>query len=482
MSIEEDDQDLLTIIWFGNESEKNEIKVKFSKKLSNIDELKEYLIDKKDSSIIVILSNDIPIDNLSPMNFPQICAVYNDELVCLYCLPPMKSLVDKYLNQNESKISRSSYILSLLQNYWVFLGIIVVIFLAYLFPNVGKTGGYIRSEWSIKWGCVILIFFLSGLSVRTKELFEEFLHIRLHILVQIYSLLIIPFIVYGFGLLLIKLSMNKILIVGIIMLGSTCTTISTNSILTKNAMGNDRAALLNAILGNICGIFISPAIILYFFKNPILNLLSNTKSIENRIDYLSVIKELCLLVLIPLFLGQIIHALWTKQVIYIRNKFHLNQLNNVCLLAMLWSVFSTSFANKLFETIKTKDLFILILVNIAIYLSFSLLILIIARLPIPYWQFSKEDTVAIMFCGVMKSLAMGISLINAFFENQNQELTGLLVLPFLTYHVQQLILGTLVVVVLKKWVKKQSLTNQNIQLTKKDNLQIDETENIKINC
>ncbi len=210
MSNEEDDQSLLRIICLGNESGENKIKMKFSKKLVNIDELKEYLIDKKDSSIIVILSNDISIDSLSPMNFPQICAVYNDKLVCLYCLPTMDTLVDKYLNQNQTKeesLKKScpSYTLSLLQTYWFFLGLILIIPLAYFFPNVGKTGGYIRSEWSIKWGCVILIFFISGLSIRTKELFKEFLHIRLHLLVQIYSLLIIPFIVYGFGLLLIKI-------------------------------------------------------------------------------------------------------------------------------------------------------------------------------------------------------------------------------------------------------------------------------------
>jgi sodium/bile acid cotransporter 7 len=489
MSNEEDDQDLLTIIWLGNESEKNKIKLKFSRKLVNIDELKEYLIDKRDSSIIVILSDDIPIDNLSPMNFPSICAVYNDKLVCLYCLPTMNSLVDKYLKQNAEeespKKSYPLYTLLFLQKYWFFVGLILIIPLAYFFPNVGKTGGYIRSEWSIKWGCVMLIFFLSGLSVRTKELFKEFLHIRLHIFVQIYSLLIIPFIVYGLGLLLIKFSMNKILVFGIIMIGSTCTTISSNAIMTKNAMGNEHAALLNAILGNILGIFISPAIILYFIKNPNLNFLSNTKTIEKRIDYISVIKELSLAVLIPLFIGQIIHALWTKQVTYIRNKFHLSQLNNLALLAMIWSVFCTCFANKLFETIETKDLAILILINMGIYFGFLFIIIIIARLPIPYWQFSKQDTVAITFCGVMKSLAVGVSLINAFFHNENQEFTGLLVLPFVVYHVQQLILSAFVVIFLKKWIKnelkKQSLTkidHQNIQLTHQDNLQIKQTENI----
>ncbi|CAF4427433.1 unnamed protein product, partial [Adineta steineri] len=155
-------------------------------------------------------------------------------------------------------------------------------------------------------------FFLSGLSLRTRQLVKEILHIRLHLFVQIYSLLIIPFTIYAFGLLLIKLSLNKTLIVGIIIMASTSTTISSNVVMTKNALGNEYAALLNAVLGNILGIFISPALILYFLKNPIFDSLSNTSNSDNQLDYGRIIKNLALTVLIPLFIGQIIHLLWTK--------------------------------------------------------------------------------------------------------------------------------------------------------------------------
>lgn len=41
---------------------------------------------------------------------------------------------------------------SLLVKYWFLLGLIVVILLAWQFPNVSRKGGYIRAEWSIKWG------------------------------------------------------------------------------------------------------------------------------------------------------------------------------------------------------------------------------------------------------------------------------------------------------------------------------------------
>ncbi|CAF5156394.1 unnamed protein product [Rotaria magnacalcarata] len=185
--------------------------------------------------------------------------------------------------------------------------------MGYIFPNLGKTGGYIRSEWTVKYGCVILICFLSGLSLRTKQLAKEIPHIRLHILIQIYSLIVIPFLVYYLTLCLSNTSMNKTLLFGMIIMASTSTPISSNVIMTKNALGNEYSALLNAILGNILGIFLSPAMILFLMKNSMFDYLSNTNNEKQKLDYGHVIKNLILAVLLPLFIGQIIHLLWKKK-------------------------------------------------------------------------------------------------------------------------------------------------------------------------
>jgi sodium/bile acid cotransporter 7 len=496
MSIEEDNRDLFTIIWLGNESDKSKPEMKFTNEFTNSDKLKEYIINKTNSSIIVILSDNISLDTLSPIDLPQICAVYNEKLIFLYCLPTMISSVDTYIKKVQeeelgktSKQSCSSYVLSLIRKHWFIIGLPLAMFLAYLFPDIGKTGGYIRSEWSVKWGCVILIFFLSGLSIRARQLAKEFLHIRLHAVVQIYSLLIIPFTLYGLGLLLARLSINKTLVIGIIIMGSTSTTISSNVIMTKNAMGNEYAALVNVVIGNILGIFLSPALIFYFIKNPIFNSLLNTNNAKEQLEYKSVVKNLSLTVLIPLFIGQIIHLLWTKQVIYIREKFYFNELNSLALLILAWSMFCTAFATGSFKKIQKKEFFILIIFNGGIYITFSLLILITARLPFQYWQFPKKDSIAIMFCGAAKSLAMGISLINAFYGNQNQEITGLISLPFIIYHVEQLTFGAIAVILLKNWIQKELKTqtstksdNVNIRSKNEEDLQIGEAETMHAKC
>ena len=486
MSVENNNREFFEIVWVGNESDKNKIEIKLSNEFENLDDLKEFLFDKFDGSIIVILSNKISLDKFSPVDYPQICAVYDDQLVCLYCLSTKVSSVDRFIKKNEeNKLKKeSSSVIPFIRKYWFIMGLCIAICLAYLFPNIGKTGGYIRSEWTIKWGSVIFIFFLSGLSLQSRQIGKELIRIRLHILVQLYSLLIIPFIIYGIVLLLSRSSMNKTLLVGIIIMGSTSTTISSNVVMTKNALGNEYAALLNAVIGNIFGIFISPALIYYFMKNPIFNSLSNIDNTEGQIDYFHVIQNLCLSVLIPLFIGQIIHLIWTKQIMNLREKLYFTELNSLALLTLLWAGFCNAFANKAFQTIQKKDLFILILINASFYITFSLLIMFIARLPIRYWQFSQKDTVAIMFCGATKTLAMGIPLINALYGNKTREITGLLSIPLIMYHVEQLIIGAFQVILLKKWIettlKKQTSTHKHISSKNQDNIEITETQTINI--
>jgi sodium/bile acid cotransporter 7 len=358
-----------------------------------------------------------------------------------------------------------SYVLIIIRKYWFLIGLGFVIGMAYALPDLGKTGGYIRSEWSVKWGCVILIFLLSGLSLRTKLLAKEFLHIRVHAIIQLYSLLIFPFTVYGLALLLARLPINKTLITGIVIMACTSTTISSNVVMTKNTLGNEYSALLNAALGNLLGIFISPALVSYFMKNPIINSLSSSNGNNGQLDYGNVMKNLGLTVLLPLFVGQVIQLIWTKQVAYVREKFYLSELNSLALLALVWSVFCTAVATGSFQLVDGTSLGALFIINGGLYILFSLLIMFTARIPIRHWQLSREDTVAMMYCGATKTVAMGIPLINVLYAGGDSSVIGLLSLPLILYHVEQLILGAIEVLLLKIWVtrgqQKQTATPKN---------------------
>jgi predicted Na+-dependent transporter len=70
-------------------------------------------------------------------------------------------------------------------------------------------------------------------------------------------------------------------------------TISSNVLVIINAMGNEYSVFLNTVLGNVGGIFVSPALDFYFMKNPALNSLSNMNSTGGiQIDYGGVMENL----------------------------------------------------------------------------------------------------------------------------------------------------------------------------------------------
>ncbi|KAI9317297.1 SBF-like CPA transporter family-domain-containing protein [Dichotomocladium elegans] len=356
---------------------------------------------------------------------------------------------------------------TLLKKYWFLLGLAFVIILAYLAPDVARKDGYIHAEWSIKWGSVIVIFLISGLSLRTRILTQTFMRIRLHLLVQFINLAIIPSFVFGFVLLLFRLNvpMNSLVLMGVVIAASTPTTVSSNVVMTKSAKGNEATALMNAALGNVLGIFISPVLV-DTFQEPLVEATPENEQAEagGAVDFVSVLKQLGITVLVPLVVGQVIQLAFTDKVADIKVKWRLSDVSSVCLLTMVWSVFSDAFHAGSFNSVSATDIVAVLIMNAAFYTLFSLLALCLAYIPFPAsikepnWvrrlRYSREDTVAVMYCGATKTVAMGVPLINVLYENGDPGTIGVLSTPLLLYHVEQLILGNLEIDLLKRWVSR----------------------------
>ena len=88
--------------------------------------------------------------------------------------------------------------------------------------------------------------------------------------------------------------------------------------MTKNAGGNESAALVNAVLGNVLGILVSPALIWLFMSNATMNVLNKPYTVN---DYLQVLFNLSVTVLLPLIIGQIIHFRWTETIMWEKPNF-----------------------------------------------------------------------------------------------------------------------------------------------------------------
>jgi sodium/bile acid cotransporter 7 len=169
-----------------------------------------------------------------------------------------------------------------------------------------------------------------------------------------------------------------------------------------------KIALMNAALGNVIGIFVSPALV-SAFQGPLLTATPEDESAAQaggQVDFVQVLKQLGLTVLVPLVVGQIIQWFYTEQVAKIKVKCRLSDVSSFMLLTMVWSVFSDAVYAGSFAAVNAKDIVAVAIMNAGFYILFSLFCLVTARLPLPRWiktpalvkklRYSREDTVAIM--------------------------------------------------------------------------------------
>jgi len=125
-----------------------------------------------------------------------------------------------------------------------------------------------KKEIVVTYLCVALIFFVTGCTLPTKVLVENYRRWKLHIFVQLQSFLLTSAIVYAVVSLCAtnREFMDAGLLVGLIFMGCVPTTISSNVVMTKQANGNQALTVVQSTLGNLLGPFISPLLILMYLS------------------------------------------------------------------------------------------------------------------------------------------------------------------------------------------------------------------------
>ena len=212
-----------------------------------------------------------------------------------------------------SSVSSESANESFLQRFQTFvgtkfflLGMIAAVSLARAFPQLGKTGGVLRPELFIgNWG-VTCIFLLSGLSLELSELKEAISNYKLNALVQFVTFGAWPFLV---GLPLTQALRTfapnlfpPALLDGLLILTCLPTTVNMCIFLTSAAGGNVASALCNAVISNLAGVFLTPALLLRFFGTDI------------QLPFVDMVAKLCNKVLFPVGVGQALRTTPMKQV------------------------------------------------------------------------------------------------------------------------------------------------------------------------
>lgn len=354
---------------------------------------------------------------------------------------------------------------------WLLIGIGVVCVLAYYFPNVAKHGGIIRSEYSILYGAMAVIFLISGLSIPRQKLFQQFLNWRLHALVQVTSFLFIPAVVVALVHAIIagdtQERIDRAVLAGYIFTACIPTTIASNVVMTRAAGGDDAAALVEVLIANVLGPFITAAWTVTLLPHTAEFDAWRTQGGSNlQRMYKDVFKQLGLSVLLPLVVGQFIRWTWSEKTAWVLQRFRLAKLSTACLLLLIWSTFSSCFATNALQSLSAQSIAFIVLFNVALYLFLTAVCFYISCPPkflssCPHpWakrvfeRISPGETIAVCFCGPAKSTALGIPLLYAMWMPVDLFIKAKTSVPVLLYTTEQVCVAHFFVYVFRRWLAK----------------------------
>jgi len=311
-----------------------------------------------------------------------------------------------------------------LKSHWFSLAMLVFFLIAWMAPGI--PGAINQGGW-VKMAAIMIIFFFTGLSLKTEEILKSSAHFRLHLYIQGYCYIFMPLLCWVCIRVFGK-SLHEGLIIGFFLLSVLPTTISSCVVFTQISGGNFAGALFNAVLGNVLGIFASPALFV---------LMIGATDMKIEIDALSIIKKLSMLVLLPLAIGQVVHIFFRHKTGQFRKTGSL--VNRWCILLIVYFAFGKLFTNKSLGVSFSR-----ILVPLLLVIPGHLVILCLAGFGGKLMGFNQKDRITIYFCAPQKTLAMGLPLIAAVLATR-PELEGLATLPVILYHpIQLFIAGFLV--------------------------------------
>lgn len=299
------------------------------------------------------------------------------------------------------------------------LGMGLAVLLAWWAPAPGAPGGWLRPEITTKLG-IALVFFLHGLTLPFESLRAGTLNWRLHLVVQAGTFLLFPLLWLALEPLL-RTALGPELTLGFFYLCVLPSTVSSSVAMTAAGGGNVAAAVFNATLSGLLGIVLTPLWMAWRLQ---------TTGVDLPLG--PVILEICLLLLLPFVVGQLLHPRHGARAL--RHKAWINRVDRGTILLLVYTSFCGSFQAGVWADRSWAQIAGVMVLNCMLFAGVMLLLAGVCRL----WGFSHADRTAVLFCGSKKTLASGVPMAKLIFGAHPA--LGLYLLPILLYHQLQLVL------------------------------------------
>ncbi|HWK47803.1 MAG TPA: bile acid:sodium symporter family protein [Stellaceae bacterium] len=307
------------------------------------------------------------------------------------------------------------------------VAIVVMVGIASIMPAHGDGAVAMNYVTNI---AIALLFFLYGARLSPQAALAGARHWRLHILVLLCTFVLFP--VLGLAAhVLVPSVLTPQLYFGLVFLCALPSTVQSSIAFTSIARGNVAAALCSASASNLIGILLTPLLV------------SVLLSTQGGGFSLTALKDIVLQLLVPFAAGQLLRpwiAAWTQ-----KHKYLLGFVDRGSILLVVYTAFSEGVVAGIWHQLSLENLAALLAVNMVLLV----LALVITTAVSRSLGFSREDEIAIVFCGSKKSLASGLPMASVLFAGQS---VGLIVLPLMLFHQIQL----MACAVLARWYAQRT--------------------------
>lgn len=305
------------------------------------------------------------------------------------------------------------------------LGLIMAVFLAFLFPRPGSGNGFLHPELLNNVG-IALILFLQGLSLAFEKLKSGAGNWKLHVIIQSFTFIIFPLVGIGCYCVVPLVWQTEPLVIrqGLLYLCVLPSTISTSVVLTAVAHGNVAGALFNAAFSNIIGVVLTPLLV---------HALMQTTGQSAPLGPLML--KIILLTLLPFFIGMGLRSRVKKWVEH--HKAWIARISNTVIIFIVYTAFCDSFVERIWQQHGAATTVKLLLCVFLLFTGMSWLIYTTCAA----LRLNREDRITAYFCSVKKTLAMGVPLAVLIFGARSD--IPLILLPLMFYHPIQIFINGL---------------------------------------
>lgn len=285
--------------------------------------------------------------------------------------------------------------------------------LAALLPASGKATGIVDLAVNL---AVALLFLLYGARLKPEAIWSGLSHWRLQSLIFASTYVLFPLIGVAMTALL-RGHLPGDIVTGLMFLCLLPSTVQSSIAFTSIARGNVPGALCSASLSNMLGVILTPILV-----SQLLPAASGGFSLK-------ALEDIALQILLPFIVGQALRP-WIGEWL-LRHSLLTSIVDRGSVLVVVYAAFSAGMVAGIWHQLSPESIALVLLINLVV------LALVIG---ITTWSsralgFSKEDEIAIVFCGSKKSMAGGIPMAAILFPGHA---IGLIVLPLMLFHQAQL--------------------------------------------